>query len=110
MNGTDAKHENALKKRMMNAGSTACRRSDLTHAYAPPAHAPPKSPIASGKASAPANPGLAISTTPTKASTNGNSCRRVAFSPKNSHAKSTVKNGAVLLRVCPSAMVMWLSA
>ena len=110
MNGSDARQENALKNRTISDGDTRWLRRLRTHAYALPAQTPLISPIASGNAFAPANPGLAISTTPMKATTSGRSCRFCTRSPRNIQAKSTVKNGAVLLSVCPSAIVMWPSA
>ena len=110
MNGTDARHENALKKRMMRDGESACRLKARTHAYAPPAQTPLRSPIESGNADESANPGFAISTTPRNASASVRSCRLFARSPRKSHAKRTVKNGAVLLSVSPSAIEIFPSA
>ena len=66
--------------------------------------------MASGNAASPAKPGFATSSTPAKATSSGRICAAFAFSPRKSHAEITVKNGAVLLSVCASAIGMWLMA
>ena len=50
------------------------------------------------------NQGFITSIAPAKAIRIAANCEIVARSRRNIEAKSTVKNGAVLLRVCPSAI------
>ena len=102
VSGSDATHENALKKRTMKAPFTFMRPSWWTHTYASPAPNPPVSAIAAANVPPPRKPGFITSAAPANARRRWPNCRHETRSPRRIHEKRTVKKGAVLFSVMPS--------